>query len=246
MRVALSMAVLSACIVVGHVNAGTITVDYTVDAGGSNHNPLNGLAARAKFDTSGNVMTILLQNTSTGMPSGFDSAASLLVSLGLNLPSGVTFLSGNTAVIGPGSAGLGNWSARGPGDSVAEEWAWTNQSGGDLLDPFSQVISTSNGNQGLVLFGGGNGSVGGPYGGIAAKPVLTSIPNSQRAVSNSILFSLTLSAPITDAQLTDLANHGLVEFGSDVRYLQAPEPQFAILIAVGLLSLRRRRNARTA
>lgn len=51
----------------GTARAGMITTTYSVDAGGSNANPLNGLAAMATFETSGNTLNILLKNTSTGM-----------------------------------------------------------------------------------------------------------------------------------------------------------------------------------
>lgn len=236
----LPVFVLSCFVCAGTARAGMITVTYSVDAGGSNANPLNGLAAMSTFETSGNTLNILLKNTSTGMPAGFDTAASLLVSLGMSLPSGFSILSGNTAVVGPGSTGISQWSGFTPGSSVANEWAWTNSSGGDLLVPYSQVISTSSGNQSLTHFTGGSGSLGGPYGGIAASPLLANIPGSQRAVSNSIAFSLTLSGALTDQQLSDVANGSIVEFGSDVRYLKVPEPASIGLLALGALVLSRK------
>ena len=63
-----------------------IVVDYVVDAGGNNSDPLNGLAARATYTLNGDQLSILLENTSTGVPIGFDTSDSLLVSLGINLP----------------------------------------------------------------------------------------------------------------------------------------------------------------
>lgn len=225
--------------------AGLISVEYTVDAGGKNGNPLNGLGAGATFETSGVNMTVLLFNTSAGVPVGFDAADSLLVSLGFNLPTGTTIVAGSSAVIGSGSIGLAKWSDRGPGASVAEEWAWTNQGGGDLLSSYTQIITTSQGNHGLKRFDGLKGTISGPFGGIAASPPLVNIPGSQRAVSNSILFSLTLSGALTDEQLAQAAGASIVEYGSDVRYLtvapSVPEPASFVLAACGMAGLMRRR-----
>ena len=112
-----------------HLSAAQIRMEYFFDAGGGNPNPLNGLSAAATFDMQDVHLTILLENTSTGLPDGFDTSDALLVSLGMNL-TGVEILSGDAALIAPGSIGLGAWSSLAEGDSVAEEWLWTNDFGG--------------------------------------------------------------------------------------------------------------------
>lgn len=238
MRNALALVTLLAGTI--GASAGTI-VDYVVDAGGTNHNPLNGLAARAEFEISGNQLTILLENSSTGIPTGFGAAQQLLVSLGMNLPTGVNFASGDTAVIGAGSAGVGSWASRSAGASVAEQWNWTNFGAGDVLAAYRNVLTTSSGSPpGAVGFGGHHKNVGGPYGGIAPDPLLVSIPTNQPAVRNSILFSLTLTAPISEAELAAVAADSIVEFGSDARYLRVPEPASIALAGLAVFAVRRR------
>ncbi len=221
--------------------AADIIVEYTADAGGNNNEPLNGLAARGTFAIDGNQLSVLLENTSTGVPDSFEVSDSLLVSLGINLP-GVDILSGDAAVVGPGSIGLGSWSDRVAGDSVAEEWLWTNDFGGDLMEAYQHVISTSNGQGGgeTTRFDGGNGTVNGPFGGIAADPPILEIPGNQPAVSDSICYELTLTGTLTEEQLLPAANASIIEFGSDQRYLSTPEPASAALLLMTVLLAGRR------
>jgi len=235
---------LIVCLATGVLGArADIIMDYVVDAGGNNTDPLNGLAARATYILNGTQLSIRLENTSTGVPLSFETSDSLLVSLGMNLPAGAAIVVGNAAEIGPGSHGLGAWSDRTAGDSVAEQWIWTNDFGGDLMEGWAQVLSTSDGQGGgsVTRFDGGSGSVNGPYGGIAANPPLLTVPGSKPAVSNSIVFSLTLSRALTEVELAETALTSIVEFGSDARYLvHAPEPAGVALILLGAAFARRR------
>lgn len=239
------VAAAMAVVAVPSLTCADIIVDYTANAGGEVKGPLNGLAARGTFSIDGTTLTILLENTSTGVPKLFDTADQLLVSIGFNLPGDILFASGNSAIIGPGSIGLEMWSDRGEGDSVAEQWMWTNDGGGDLLEPFAQIISThSNQGEGAeqLDFNGKKADVGSPWGGIAADPPLLEIPQSQFAVSDSISFTLKLSEEITEDQLSKIANAALIEFGSDARYLNVPAPgALGLLFAAGFIGRRRRR-----
>ncbi|MGI9015355.1 MAG: XDD4 family exosortase-dependent surface protein [Phycisphaerales bacterium] len=220
-----------------------LSVNYTQDVGGQNANPLAGLSARGTFTSSGTTLTILLENTSTGVPLDFDASDSLLVSIAFNLP-GIVILSGDSAVIGPGSSGISAWSSRGAGDSVAEQWLWANGGGGDLLGAFNQVVSTSSGVQGSghLDFNGNSADVDGPFGGIASAPSHINIPGSQPAVSNSILFTLTLSSSLTADQLNLLAHSSWVEYGSDQKYLGVPTPAGFAVFGLAALAPRRRRG----
>ena len=241
MRLVHYLACLAALTAATHWASADIIVEYTADAGGNNNEPLNGLAARGTFAIEGNDLTILLENTSTGVPDSFEVSDSLLVSLGINLP-GVDILSGDAVIIGPDSSGLGSWSDRVAGDSVAEEWLWTNDFGGDLMESYKHVISTSNGQGGgeTTRFDGGSGGVNGPFGGIAADPPILEIPGNQPAVSDSIYYELTLTGTLTEEQLLPTANTSIVEFGSDQRYLSTPEPASAGLVLVTVLLAGRR------
>jgi MYXO-CTERM domain-containing protein len=84
--------------------------------------------------------------------------------------------------------------------------------------------------------------VGGPFGGIAADPVLVNIPDSHVAVSDSIRFEVTLSETITMAQLQVIADGSRVEFGSDFQYLDVPAPGALALLGLAGLAVRRRRR----
>jgi hypothetical protein len=223
----------------------SVVVDYTVDAGGSNPAGPSGLAASATWTISGTQLTVVLRNTSTGVPAGADVADSLLVSLGFDLVGGITITSGDSALIAPGAYGLGEWSALGAGDDVGDAWLWTNDAGGDLMEDFAQIVSTSNGQGGGVewsFHGEMDPVVAGPFGGIAADPPLLAVPASQTAVSDAITFTLTLSGALSEADLQTVANASIVEFGSDYQYLAVPAAGSAPLL-LALLLIGRRRGA---
>ena len=72
-------------------------------------------------------------------------------------------------------------------------------------------------------------------------PALLAIPDNQEAVSNAVVFTLTLSDTLTDDQLVAIAEGAVVEFGSDYQYLSVPAPGSLALLCVGIFGARRRR-----
>jgi hypothetical protein len=232
---------------IGSAASGSIMVNYTVDAGGNNPNPLNGMSAAATWSISGTELTILLENTSTGVPVDALSADQLLVSLGFNLVDGITITAAVSAEVGPGSVGVGLWDALVAGDSVAEEWLWTNDNGGDLMLAYDQIISTSEGQNAPTTWSFVDNSMGpmvnGPFGGIAAAPPFLTIPGELPAVSDSIEFKITLSDTLTEIQLEEVALASIVEFGSDFQYVNVPTPGVLALMGVaGVIAARPRRR----
>ncbi len=239
---ALSVSLLAA----GAAQAGVVVVDYTVDLGGKNGEPLNGLSGRGTWDINGTTLTITLENTSAGVPNSFDASDQLIVSVGFILQNGNEITNHQSALVGPGSNGLGAWNGRTAGDSVAEEWLWTNEAGGDLMENWSQVISTSSGQDGgdTMRFDGVlNGNVDGPFGGIAHDPPYRNIPANRTAVADSNVFMITLAETLSLSELQKVAGGSIIEFGSDQRYLGVPAPgALSLLILAGMGAKRRRRN----
>ena len=231
------------------IACGGLTVQYAFDAGGSNPHGIAGMSAAATFDAAGDQLVITLKNTSTGAPPGAEAADVLLASLGFNLGEGFLIVSGDSALIGAGSSGVGLWDGLLGGDSVGDQWLWKNSGGADVLASFTQVISTNNSNGGVgttSFTGKVDPDVGDPFGGMAADPVVLEIPTDEPAVSDSIVFALTLSDPITSkSQLWDLAHGSVVEFGQGYQYLSViPIPSPAVWPGVMVLAGMARRRRR--
>jgi hypothetical protein len=236
----------------------SVAADYTVDQGGNNNAGPSGLSARAEFELVSTTLTVRLSNTSTGVPAGAEVSDALLTSLAFDLPAGVGIASGTGAAIAAGSTGLGSWSGRGAGDSVADDWVWTDGGAGDLLQVFGHAITTSQGQGGASAsaFGGGSApNVSGPFGGIISVQTQGgfNFNGNKFAVSDAIVFVLELTGGLTETQLSAVASGAWVEFGSDYQYLSTdggggstpiiPLPGAALLSVaggLGLASTRRR------
>jgi hypothetical protein len=216
---------------------GDIIVDYTINIGGHDDDGMNGLSARATWMIDGTTLTILLENTSTSTLPGRGISDELITMLLFDLGDAL-IVSGESAVVGPGSKGLGSWAALLPGDSVADEWLWSNLQHDDDAgdDDFDHVISTSMGigNGVRTDFNGDRANVGGPFGGIAPMAWEHPYHGNQHAVSNGILFTLILSEPLTDGDLESIAVGSLVGFGSGASFVAVPTPGSIVLVALGV------------
>jgi hypothetical protein len=120
---------------------------------------------------------------------------------------------------------------------------------GSLSNATNAVTSHSNGGNAVTSFTGVTGLPGGLEWGIVPDGS-SDIGNGSFFVQNSVLLTLTLSAPLAD--LSFLVNGSYVEFGSDYLFVPdtpgtpVPEPATLLLVGTGALALvaraRRRRR----
>lgn len=205
-----------------------------------------GLSAQADFTLlDATTIQIVLTNTSTGAPAGFDEAGQILTGISWDFePAGLAMLTqivGGSVLIGPGSQSV-NFSTGtyGPGTDVSGEYGFGNMDGTGALPNFVSSNTAQ-----ATPFGGANldgpASNDGPQGGLIANPA--AIPLSGLgAIQNQVVMTVNLSDPISD--LDFLAANGVrVEFGSDAAFITVPGPGTAAsVLGVGLLAFGRRRR----
>lgn len=202
----------------------------------------SGLSAEAEFTLlNPNQIQIRLQNTSTGVPLGFDSADQLLTGLTWDTfgVAGQT-ITGGTAVTGASSSSIGFSIANvGPGGDVGGEWGY----GAGPISGLGNFFITGN-QSGQTLFGGANldGPAGGdgPQAGLVANPILVAL-GGQGAIQDEIIVTINLS--MTQPNLDFLNDADIyVEFGSDAAFVRVPTPGSAAIFAVaGIAAIRRKR-----
>lgn len=245
-------ALFSCLAVVLLASSSLLAMPVTMDASSA-----SGLGASATFSLSadGTTLTIVLTNTSTGVPDGFDESDSLLTSVSFDLPDGVD-IEGGSVVITDGSVSE-NFDAvdsqLSGGDPVTYEWGFANDDTSDTAlrpdyvsamrshtEPFIEQNSRD------ANLDGPHTNLNGPQGGLTNGIVEL---NGNGAVNNSVTITLDLSAPLPD--LGFLTEAGVTfEFGSDAAFLTVvPEPSTFVLALLGLaggLGLVRRRRQTVA
>lgn len=235
--------------------AGTEATPILYDAG-------DGLSGSADFSVTGSTLSILLANTSTAPFGGQDGSTNMVLSsLNFNLPTGID-ITGGTVALAPGSnivtstAGT-TWALQSSSD-FNSQYGFSNvgignTGGGSLPDANNAITSHNNGGTSVISF---TGSAGLPGGGLTWGLVpngSSDIGNNQTFIQNSILLTLSLSAPLADLSFLDSGSY--VEFGSDYQNVPGtpetpntpiPEPTSLLLVGTGavLLAARARRRLR--
>ncbi len=204
----------------------------------------SGLSATADFSLNNpHELKIVLTNTSTGVPAGFDNSDQLLTGISFDL--GVPDITGGSVVIGPDAADISiNFdnvvSQLGNGDDVSSEWGFGNSGGTGML---VNMVSTNTAQ--MTAFSSGpnlDGPAGldGPQGGLLANPGIVDL-GGLGAIQNSVVITLNLNSDLSD--LGFLENGVIVEYGSDAAFV--PEPTTVALLVLGSISLIRRRRKST-
>ncbi len=205
----------------------------------------SGLSAEVEFTLlDATTLEVRARNTSTGVPSGFSNADQILTGVSWDFGQpGVNaadpkIISG-IVIIGPQCQTL-NFStgSSGPGYDVSGESGYGNNDGSGALPNFVSSNSAQS-----TPFGGVNldstVNLDGPQGGLVANPVLVPL-GGLGAICDEYVATLTIDQPLSD--LSFLANSVTVEFGSDAAFLTVvPEPATLALLALGALTIRRRR-----
>lgn len=201
--------------------------------------------------------SVTLRNTSTSASGTRGVSNALLSTLAFDLPEGVSIASGDGAHIAQGSRGVGGWADRGAGDSVADEWSFTEGGANGMMRDHTTAITTDSkvGRAQSFRFNGQQGNIRNAFGGLISGETASLFDFNGRkryAVESAIVFDFTLTAELTADQLVALADSALAEFGRQYQYLSVdptslgmviPLPGTAGLAGVGvsLLAVRRRR-----
>jgi hypothetical protein len=238
---------LMAGVVLGIAPVASASIMVTFDDPGG-----SGLSAEAEFSVvNPTTLEVRLKNTSTGVPGGFNNADQILTGVSWDfgvagLDIGDITITGGSVFTGPTSMSIDfDIMNVGPNEDVSGEWGYGNMDTTGLL---MNLISTVQAN--ATMFPGANldgpVEIDGPQGGLVADPVVVPL-GGLGVIQDEVIATLTLSGPITEAELLDdLLNNGvLVEFGSDAAFIYGVVPTpgvLALMAMAGVVAARPRRR----
>lgn len=240
------------------VQASPITVDELLWEGDASNPTV--LSGTVDMSLSGNLLTIVLKNTSTGVTADGSGSTNLLTGLAFNLPTGISISSGTVTVPG-GATNVGFSSLA---TNVGSEWGYRQgiidsghwNSDGPATLGYNAVISTHTADIGVV-FDTVASSLGPPPGtdgpdfGLLSSLVANSVAGGQEAIKAPLTIVLTLAGTLP-GNLLDLIENAPVgiSFASpdqSVVLLSTPEPGSLLLAglsaAIAGLACRRRHNS---
>ncbi len=243
---ALIAVTISVLTVPGTSPASLLTVDEVLFQGDAGNAAV--LSGTVDMTVSGDLLTIVLTNTSAGVVAEGSGAGNLLTGVGFTLPTGFSIV-GGTATVEAGSQI--NWSGT---TDVSPEWGFANTVNSGHFDGSPSVLTYGNvvgtvvadvGTRFLPTGNlGGSPHVGGPDFGILSDSVAAVAAGGQRAEQSPLTIVLTLNTSVGAGDEEGFlewveANPVGIAFGSPSRSdLVTPEPaSFAVWIALGLSGL---------
>lgn len=192
----------------------------------------DGLSGTADFSIVGTNLVIVLTNTSTDVPSGFDNSDQLLTSIAFDLPDSMTITGGSVAV-GTGSTAYFDTGTYGAAYDISGEYGYGN-SGTTGFGTLVNYVSAME--AGTTAFSGTNldgpAVLDGPQGGLTNGIIPL---GGLGAVQNSVLITLNLSGTLSNLDFLD--DGVIIEFGSDAAFVPVPEPATLLLVGFGLIGL---------
>lgn len=224
-------------------DGATITVDEVMFQG----NPSNGaiLTGTVDMTVSGNMLTIVLTNTSTTASLDGGGAFNLLTGVGFTMPDGFE-ISGGTATVEAGSQ-VGSWNTN--TTDVSNEWGFSEAvdmghfDGSPSVFSYQQVVGTLNADIDVQFAAGSNGNppnLDGPDFGLLSKLVNASVASGQTSAQSPLTVVLTLNQSVGAGEEADFLafiedNPVGISFASpDQSNVNIPEPATGILMLLAL------------